>query len=555
MFCSHSPSASRKERYCFMRISTRFLTLFLTFCLVAAACPTIALSVSDGSTSDETTATASTEPTTDAEITAALETYDASIDDPEYQEAYDAYQSYQNRDEDASLSLYSGSNPYTGKSYSHKHDKTSYIYDGIDVSKWQGTINWSKVKADGIDFAFIRCGNTSLSSFAINADSKFATNVKNAYAAGIKVGVYYYSGATSATEAKKEANYVLSQIKSYKSKIALPVVMDYETNGSDRIYKCYKNTSKSTRTNFVKTFCSVLENAGFDGGVYASKAWLTDFFSMSSLTAYSSWVAQWASSTSYAYDYDFWQYSDSGDINGISGYVDCNFWYSNEKLSTASVSNSNSSSSSSSATLLAPYITSCKTYYRTGCGTNYTAKGSISGNKPVNVVYGWYKTVNGKKWYKVKIGSRYYYMYGPNLSHEVLVKYAATSKLGYRYGAGSRYNSKGTYAKGAAVNVVKGWSKNADGHTWYKVKVGSSYYYTKAKYLSRRESLILFSVNSTVNVRSGPGTNYTRKASLYKGTSVAVVSGATKTVSGKKWYRVKIGSSYYYIMASYLTRM
>ncbi|MFW2551507.1 hypothetical protein, partial [Klebsiella pneumoniae] len=89
--------------------------------------------------------------------------------------------------------------------------------------------------------------------------------------------------ATSASEAKKEANYVLELIKPYKSKITLPVFMDYETNSSDRIYSNFKDTSKATRTTYVTNFCSPLVSAGYQGGVYASKAWLTDFFNMSSL--------------------------------------------------------------------------------------------------------------------------------------------------------------------------------------------------------------------------------------------------------------------------------
>ena len=162
-------------------------------------------------------------PTTDAEIQAALETYDASIDDPEYQRAYERYQKSLAQDPDDGLQTYAtGANPYTGKTYTHKHAKTKYIYDGIDVSKWQGTINWKKVKADGIDFAFIRCGNTSLSSFSMNSDPRFEENVKNAYAAGGQGGRLLLPGATSASEAKKEGNYVLNLVKPYKSKISPP---------------------------------------------------------------------------------------------------------------------------------------------------------------------------------------------------------------------------------------------------------------------------------------------------------------------------------------------
>lgn len=571
---------------------------------------------------DSTASAEGTNPSTDAEIQAALETYDDSIDDPEYQKAYEAHQKWLEQ-QDSPQTFASGANPYTGKTYTHKHAKTKYIYDGIDVSKWQGTINWTKVKADGIDFAFIRCGNTSLSSFTMNTDSKFATNVKNAYAAGVKVGVYYYSGATSATEAKKEANFVLDLIAPYKSKITLPVVMDYETNGSDRIYSNYKKTSKATRTTYVKNFCAPLVSAGYQGGIYASKAWLTDFFNMSDLTAYSTWVAQWSTSTSYANNYDFWQYSESGDVNGISTAVDCNFWYTDTNLSgSATVSDATALTSANTTVTLGyttipysgsakkpsvkvvyndttltsgtdytvaysnnkepgtatvkvtgtgnysgtlsktfkitalttPYVTTGKVNYRTGCGTNYTKKGSVAKGKSVDVVYGWYKTVDGVKWYKVKIGSSYYYMSGSYLSHEALTKYAATIKLNYRSGAGTNYAVKGKFAKGSDVQVVKGWSKKVSGETWYKVKVDGNYYYSMAKYLSKQETTTRYANKSKVNVRSDAGTNKTLKATLMADTPVVVISGGKKTVNDEDWYKVKIGTSYYYIMASYLVK-
>lgn len=622
-----------------MHIRKRTLSLLLALILAATALPAavLATDASDASvdTAEPSVAAEQAEPaetdgtseannpSTDEEIQAALETYDDSIDDPEYQRAYEAHQAWLEL-RDSPQTFATGANPYTGKTYVHKHAKTKYIYDGIDVSKWQGTINWKKVKADGIDFAFIRCGNTSLSSFTMNTDAKFATNVKNAYAAGVKVGVYYYSGATSASEAKKEGNFVLDLIAPYKSKISLPVVMDYETNKADRIYSNYKKTSKATRTTYVKNFCAPLTSAGYQGGIYSSCSLLTDFFNMSSLTDYSTWVAQWNTSTSYAYDYDFWQYGgdkSNGTVDGISGIVDCNFWYTDTKISGTSTSTTALTSSNTTVTLgystvpysgsakkpsvkvvyngttltsgtdytvaysnnkepgtatvkvtgtgkysgtlsktfkitalTTPYVTTGTVNYRTGCGTSYTKKGSLAKGKSVDVVYGWYKTVNGVKWYKIKIGSSYYYISGSYLTHEALTKYAATIKLNYRSGAGTNYAVKGKFAKGGDVQVVKGWSKKVSGETWYKVKVGSSYYYSMAKYLSKQETTTRYANKAKVNVRSDAGTNKTLKATLMADTPVVVISGGTKTVDGEPWYKVKIGTSYYYIMASYLAK-
>lgn len=207
--------------------------------------------------------------------------------------------------------------------------------------------------------------------------------------------------------------------------------------------------------------------------------------------------------------------------------------------------------------LTAPYRTTTnKVNYRTGCGTSYTAKGNIaSAGTVVQVVYGWYQTVNGAKWYKVLIDGKYYYMCGTYLTREVFVKYTSNIKLNYRTGCGTNYTVKGTFSKGSAVSVVKGWSKTVNGKKWYKVKVGNSYYYAMATYLTKQETLVDYKTKSRVNVRSAAGTSKTLKTILLKDTPVSVVKGSVKTVSGDKWYQVKIGTSYYYMMASYLTKL
>lgn len=206
--------------------------------------------------------------------------------------------------------------------------------------------------------------------------------------------------------------------------------------------------------------------------------------------------------------------------------------------------------------LTTPYRTTTnKVNYRTGCGTNYTAKGNISSaGTVVKVVYGWYRTVDGAKWYKVLINDKYYYMCGTYLTREVFVKYTSNIKLNYRTGCGTNYKVKGKFSKGSAVSVVKGWNKTVHGVKWYKVKVGNSYYYAMATYLTKKETLVNYKTKSKVNVRSAAGTSKTLKTILLKDTPVSVIKGNVKTVSGDKWYQVKIGTSYYYMMASYLTK-
>lgn len=183
---------------------------------------------------------------------------------------------------------------------------------GIDVSKWQGAIDWKKVKAAGIEFAIIRA------AYGTEADRLFETNYKNAKAAGIPVGVYLYSIADSKDEAVKEAEYLISILKG--KTLEYPVAFDIED----------KKQSILTReriTEVVKAFCDRMEKAGFYVCIYSMKSWLTDKLLMNKLARYDVWVAQWNKECTYEGNYGMWQYSDTGRVNGIDGNVDLDYAY------------------------------------------------------------------------------------------------------------------------------------------------------------------------------------------------------------------------------------
>lgn len=514
----------------------------------------------------EQTPTAGNAPVTDAQVQQALETFDPTIDDPQYRKEYSRYQQSKKEGDialaamDSGPELMSASNPYTGKKYTHTHAKTKYIYYGIDVSQWQGTINWKKVKADGISFVFIRCSYTSLKSFNLHTDPKFTANVTAAAAAGLKVGVYHYSGATSAAEAKKEANYVVNLLKPYKSKITLPVMFDYEPG--DRVTTNYKKTSKTTRTKYPTTFCNAAKAAGYTSGVYCSTSWFPTYFNVSSLSGYSNWDAQWASKNTYTGAYDFWQYSDSGKISGISGSVDCNFWYTNTKISggtttggsTGTVPDSDPTPETASTALTAPHVTNAAVNYRMAAGSSGTLAGTLPKGTVIDLVYGYHKTVNGAKWYKFNYNGHAYYIHEDYVDREVLQHHTAAKALSYHTSASASAAVKGTFASGDSVQVVQGSSQTADGAQWHKVKVGSSYYYAVAEHLTPAETFVDSAAKKNVNVRTKAGTSQTKAAYLYAGTPVTVVNGKSVTVSGERWEQVKIGSKYYYILGSYLTK-
>ncbi|RKM54497.1 hypothetical protein D6853_13300 [Butyrivibrio sp. X503] len=192
---------------------------------------------------------------------------------------------------------------------------------GIDVSKWNGSIDWKKVKNEGIDFAIIRCGYRGSSAGALIEDPTFRANMKGAQAAGIKVGVYFFTQAVNEVEAVEEASMVINLCKGYG--LSYPVYLDVEgSNGRG------DGISAAQRTANIKAFCGTIQNAGYKAGVYANKTWFTSKINTSQLTNYKIWLAQYAASPTYnATRYDMWQYTSKGKVSGISGNVDMNTWY------------------------------------------------------------------------------------------------------------------------------------------------------------------------------------------------------------------------------------
>ena len=192
---------------------------------------------------------------------------------------------------------------------------------GIDVSKWNGNINWAQVKNAGVNYAIIRCGYRGSSAGALIEDPKFKANIQGAQAAGIRVGVYFFSQAVNEVEAVEEASMCINLCKGYN--LSFPVYIDVEaSNGrGDQI-------SASQRTANVKAFCGTIQSAGYRAGVYSNKTWFTKYMNASSLTSYKIWLAQYAANVTYtATRYDMWQYTSKGSISGISGNVDMNINY------------------------------------------------------------------------------------------------------------------------------------------------------------------------------------------------------------------------------------
>lgn len=182
---------------------------------------------------------------------------------------------------------------------------------GIDVSKWQGAIDWNKVKKSGIEFAIIRAG---YGRETYQKDAYFEQNYAAAKAAGVNIGAYWYSYATTANEAKLEAKACIAVLKN--KQFEFPIYYDVEE--SDSFPKANE---------IIKAFCSELEAAGYFVGIYMSRWPLMTYISEDIRKRYAVWVAEYASKLSYTGQYGIWQNSSKGRVDGINGDVDTNIAY------------------------------------------------------------------------------------------------------------------------------------------------------------------------------------------------------------------------------------
>ena len=193
---------------------------------------------------------------------------------------------------------------------------------GIDVSKWQKEIDWDKVKNEGVDFAIIRCGYRGSVTGSLVEDPYFEQNIKGARAAGIKVGVYFFTQAVNEVEAVEEASMVISLVRDYE--LQYPVFIDTEgAGGNGRA----DSLNVEERTAVCEAFCTTVKNAGLEAGVYASRNWYNNKLTASTLESYAIWLAEYRSVPLYQGYYQMWQYTSKGKINGINGNVDLNVSY------------------------------------------------------------------------------------------------------------------------------------------------------------------------------------------------------------------------------------
>ncbi len=193
-------------------------------------------------------------------------------------------------------------------------------HKGIDVSKHQGEIDWQQVAADGVEYAFIRVGLRGYGTGKLVEDEYFEQNITGALSAGIKVGVYFYTQAINEEELMEEANFVLEKIAPYR--IECPVVFDVEkVSGDDGRMN---SLTVEERTNLTLLFCQTIENAGYKPMIYHNMEMGALLLDLAKLENYDKWFAYYNADFYYPYQYEIWQYTDNGTVNGIDGPVDLN---------------------------------------------------------------------------------------------------------------------------------------------------------------------------------------------------------------------------------------
>ena len=446
----------------------------------------------------------------------------------------------------------------TTANYEHADKfKSGYtIQTGVDVSKWNGKIDWGRAKKAGVKFALVRMAYRGYGSAgSMGIDETGVTNLKNALAAGIPVGAYIFSQATTEAEAKAEADLLISQVKGYK--ITLPLVMDFEYysdsgKNEGRLYDA--KLSKSKATAICNAFCARVASKGYTPMVYANADMLKNKLNASDISKnYMIWLANYTSKTTYTGDYNFWQYSAAGAVDGIGRRVDMNFRYIKKDTSGLT---GDPADTTASGTLKTPAL-------------------NASGKNFYTVKLSWSK-VNGASGYKIQKynSSKKAYETIKTISNGSTVSYNhtglnAATTYKYRVRAYKKANGTTVYSsytsavkattkkavsgkiKGSNVNFRKGASiskakiaqlkkgKNVTltgkSGSWYKVKASingkskTGYILDDYVKITSRQA----KVNATnVNVRKGPGTSYKKVTTLTKGTKISV------TGTKGSWYKI-----------------
>ncbi len=217
-------------------------------------------------------------------------------------------------------------NVFTPEDFAYEGDYLTCLTDesvlGIDVSRYQGNIDWQQVKDAGFEFVMIRLGYRGYGQGVLNEDPMAQENYRGAKEAGLKVGAYFFSQAVSVEEAEEEAEYAMELAKDWE--LDMPLVYDWECLAED-----YRTAQVDARllTDCTKAFCDAVQAQGHTPMVYFNPNQSRKQMYLAELTGYDFWLAMYSDQMDYPYKVDMWQYTNKGSVPGISGNVDINLYF------------------------------------------------------------------------------------------------------------------------------------------------------------------------------------------------------------------------------------
>ena len=253
--------------------------------------------------------------------------FGAQEDETVTDDHYITYESYQIEIlEDVPRNPYDDALFFTGEDGRMYYASENYeVLTGIDVSAWQEDIDWQLVAEQGIDYVMLRVGYRGYTEGNIKLDPYFQQNIEGALAAGLDVGVYFFSQAVTVEEALEEARFVLDSIAGYD--ISFPVVFDWEPVASD--YARTNGLSTDILCEAANAFCAAVESAGYTPMIYFNLFAGYLKYDLSKVADYDFWLAQYSDTPSFYYHFQMWQYTSGGSVAGIKGGVDMNISFVN----------------------------------------------------------------------------------------------------------------------------------------------------------------------------------------------------------------------------------
>ena len=391
------------------------------------------------------------------------------------------------------------------------------IEKGIDVSKWNGDIDWKSVKDAGADYVIIRAGFGSST-----VDEKFYQNIKGARDAGLKIGIYWFSYATSVEKAKAEAQKCIEVISEFKENITYPVFFDYEYASRDYAEKQGVTVTKELATEMANTFINTIKSAGYPTGLYTNKDFGNKYFSEDIINSNNLWVAQYANKNTYGRAYDMWQYTEKGKIAGVSGDVDLNYTclipegvnINNDDITDGNENNDNvnddttggnenndnvnddttsgnenndnvnddTNTENNPSTVIEKGVTTENLNLRVEASTSSKIITTIPKGKTIEIVEklnsGWYKVnYNGKTGY---VSSSYVSINGSTENKPSIVteKGVTTANLNLRVKASTSSKIITTIPKGQTIEIIEKLNSG-----WYKVNYNGKTGYVSSKYV------------------------------------------------------------------------